>query len=95
MNRHSLARVTVMAIVCGLLTMFAVGIAYSQGKDLPLEEVSFTYGKLESTAVFIELPIGVEPPEFLEDPIKSIRQKGVAMPQSAEVAWRTKQQEGL
>lgn len=83
MNRQSLARLTVMALVCGLLTMFAGGIVYSQS-----DTVYFSYQKLEPKAVFIKLPIGVEPPEFLKDPIQSIRKKGVAVPPSAEAPWR-------
>ena len=83
MNRQSLVRLTVMTNVCGFLIMFMGGTVYSQP-----ETVYFTFSKLETTAVFIKLPIGVEPPEFLKDPIQSIRQKGVAVPQSAEAPWR-------
>jgi hypothetical protein len=88
MKRQSLARLTVMAVACGLLTMFAVGIAYSQAKDIPLDQVVFTYGKPSATTVHIKISIDASATKFLADPVQTLRQKGVAVPQSAEGPWR-------
>ena len=88
MNRLSLTRLTVITVVFGCLAMFAVGIANSQGESIPLEEVSFRYGLLGTTAVQIKISIGTSATKFLADPVQTLRQKRLAVPESAEAPWR-------
>ena len=70
--------------VFGFLAMFAVGIAHLQGESIPLEEVSFSYGPLGTTAVQIKISIGTSATKFLGDPVQTLRQKRLAVPESAE-----------
>lgn len=84
MNGQSLARLAVMAIVCGLLTMCANERAYSQ----PLEEVTFSYGTISARRVYIKISLDASPARFLADPIQTLRQNRLAVPQSAETPWR-------
>ena len=88
MNGSSLSRLTAITFVCGLLAMFTVGIGYSQGESTPLEEVSFSYGPLGTTAVQIKISIGTSATKFLVDPVQTLRQKRIAVPESAETPWR-------
>jgi len=88
MNRQSLARQTVMIVVCGLITVFANGIAYSQSRALPLEEVSFSYGRISARTVHIRISLDSSATRFLADPIQTLRQNRRAVPQSAEEPWR-------
>ncbi|HWN11174.1 MAG TPA: serine hydrolase [Pyrinomonadaceae bacterium] len=88
MNRKSLARQTVMAIVCGLITIFANGSAYSQSRPLPLEEVTFSYGTISAKRVYIRISVQASSARFLADPVQTLRQNRLAVPQSAEAPWR-------
>lgn len=88
MNRQSIARQTVMAVVCGLLTVFAAGTPYSQSRPLPLEEVTFSYGTISAKRVYIRISLDTSATRFLADPIQTLRQNRRAVPQPAEVPWR-------
>ncbi len=87
MKKQSLARQTVIAIVCGLLTMVANGTAHSQSRPLPLEEVTFSYGTISAKRVYIRIPLDASAARFLADPVQTLRQNRLAVPQSAETHW--------
>jgi hypothetical protein len=88
MSRQSLVRLTVMAVGCGFLTMFAGGNAYSQRSEVPLEEISFSY-VIDEKTLNIKISINSSDRQnFLADPVATLRRRGIAVPQSAEGPWR-------
>ncbi|MEO8435734.1 MAG: serine hydrolase [Pyrinomonadaceae bacterium] len=89
MNIESFTRIMLSAIVSGLLTVVAGGNANGQGRDVPLDEVVFTYGKLSAKAVYIKITVDAsDARRFLADPVKTLRLRGKVVPQSAEAPWR-------